>query len=58
MQNCCNHDRTELIARRGGVDYVRCKQCGAVFEADDLEPAPVSRRRSEEEEEGWAYGKV
>jgi hypothetical protein len=41
MQNGCTHDFTELIARRDGVDYVRCRGCGQVFEADDLEPVPV-----------------
>jgi len=28
-----------MIARRDGIDYVRCRDCGRVFEADDLEPA-------------------
>lgn len=37
MGEFCNHDRTELIARRDGVDYVRCSDCGRVFEAEDLE---------------------
>jgi hypothetical protein len=33
------HARTQVIARREGVDYVRCLDCGQVFEADDLESA-------------------
>jgi len=33
------HTRTQVIARREGVDYVRCQDCGQVFEADDLESA-------------------
>jgi len=33
----CNHGRTEILARRDGVDYVRCLDCDQVFEADDLE---------------------
>ena len=33
----CNHDRTEILARRDGVDYVRCLDCDQVFEAEDLE---------------------
>ncbi|MFN3325200.1 MAG: hypothetical protein ACK5AZ_17025 [Bryobacteraceae bacterium] len=37
----CNHDRIEMIARRDGVDYVRCLDCGQVFEAEDLEPVTV-----------------
>jgi uncharacterized Zn finger protein len=41
MSNICNHDRTELIARRDGVDYVRCRECGQVFESEDLEAVPV-----------------
>ena len=34
----CSHEKTEMIARRDGVDYVRCVTCGQVFEAEDLEP--------------------
>lgn len=33
----CKHDRTELLARRDGVDYVRCLDCDQVFEAEDLD---------------------
>ena len=38
MERPCNHDRTEMVARRSGVDYVRCLDCSEVFEAEDLEP--------------------
>lgn len=41
MQTGCQHTRTETIARRGGVEYVRCRDCGQVFEAEDLDPAPA-----------------
>lgn len=37
----CKHDRTEILARRDGVDYVRCLDCDQVFEAEDLESVPV-----------------
>ena len=37
----CEHKRTEFLMRRDGVDYVRCMDCGQVFEADDLEQVPV-----------------
>jgi hypothetical protein len=37
----CNHGRTEILARRDGVDYVRCLECDQVFEAEDLEPVPA-----------------
>jgi hypothetical protein len=37
----CTHNRTEILARRDGVDYVRCLDCDQVFEAEDLEPVPV-----------------
>lgn len=43
----CNHDRTELIARRDGVEYVRCAECGRVFEAEDLE---LLKREEQQEE--------
>ena len=33
----CQHTRTEIMARRDGIDYVRCLDCDQVFEADDLE---------------------
>ena len=41
MVTICTHKRTEVIARRDGVDYLRCLDCGQVFEADDLESVPV-----------------
>lgn len=37
----CEHQRTEILTRRGGVDYLRCLDCDQVFEADDLEALPV-----------------
>jgi len=37
----CKHARTELMARRDGVDYVRCLDCDQVFEAEDLEAVPA-----------------
>lgn len=44
----CTHQKTEPIARRGGIDYVRCKDCGQVFEADDLDSAPFRRAHGRE----------
>ncbi len=41
MEPICKHTRTEVIARRDGVDYVRCLDCRQIFEADDLEAVPV-----------------
>lgn len=37
----CEHSRTEMLARRDGVDYLRCLDCDSVFEAEDLESVPV-----------------
>ena len=37
----CKHDRTEILARRDGVDYVRCLDFDQVFEAEDVESVPV-----------------
>ncbi|HEY3738229.1 MAG TPA: hypothetical protein VGL53_00220 [Bryobacteraceae bacterium] len=45
----CTHNRTEFLWRRDGVDYIRCLDCEQVFEADDLEAAPVSDEEQEEE---------
>ena len=33
----CEHNRTEFLMRRDGIDYLRCLDCGQVFEAEDLE---------------------
>jgi hypothetical protein len=41
MENPCLHEKTEPIARRDGIDYVRCLECGQVYEAEDLEPVSV-----------------
>ena len=37
MQPSCEHTRTEIIARRDGVDYVECLDCGAILEAAERE---------------------
>jgi hypothetical protein len=37
----CEHGRTEILARRDGIDYLRCLDCDQVFEAEDLESVPV-----------------
>ena len=41
MQGPCSHNRIEMIARRDGVEYVRCLDCDQVYEAEDLEPVAV-----------------
>ena len=41
MERVCQHTRTEIIARRDGVDYVECLDCRQIFEAEDLETVPV-----------------
>jgi len=41
MGPICTHQRTEVIARRDGVDYVCCLDCRQIFEAEDLEAAPA-----------------
>ncbi len=37
----CAHNRTEMLAKQDGVEYVRCLDCDQVFEAEDLEPVPA-----------------
>ena len=39
MQLACDHPRTEIIARRDGIDYLECLDCRQIFEAEDLEQA-------------------
>jgi Zn ribbon nucleic-acid-binding protein len=46
MQPACQHTRTEIIARRDGVEYVECLDCRQIFDSEDLEPVTV-----EEEED-------
>ncbi len=41
MEPACEHARTEIVARRDGVDYVQCLDCRQIFEAEDLEPVPA-----------------
>ena len=41
MESPCNHARIEMLARRDGIDYVRCLDCDEVYEAEDLEPVLV-----------------
>lgn len=41
MERPCSHTKTVPLARRDGVDYVRCLECCQVFEAEDLEPVAV-----------------
>jgi hypothetical protein len=33
----CPHDRTQLIARDSEAHYVECLDCGAIFEAAELD---------------------
>jgi uncharacterized Zn finger protein len=49
MQGPCEHKRTEVIARQDGEEYVRCLDCGQVYEAGDLEPIPLPQENDEEE---------
>lgn len=30
-----------MVARQDGIEYVRCMDCGHVYEAEDLEPVAV-----------------
>lgn len=46
----CQHERTEVLYRRDGVDYVRCLGCGQVFEAEDLEAVPFYDEEEEEQD--------
>jgi hypothetical protein len=39
MEVDCKHTRTDVIARRDGVDYLCCRDCGQIFEAGDAEAA-------------------
>jgi Zn ribbon nucleic-acid-binding protein len=45
----CQHERTEFLYRRDGIDYVRCVGCGQVFEAEDLDSVPVYEEDEEVE---------
>jgi Zn ribbon nucleic-acid-binding protein len=47
MQPACQHTRTEIIARRDGVDYVECLDCRQIFEAEDLESVTVETEDEE-----------
>ena len=46
----CQHERTEFVYRRDGVDYVRCLECGQVFESEDLESVPVYEEEEKPED--------
>jgi Zn ribbon nucleic-acid-binding protein len=48
MQPPCPHQRTELLARRDGIDYVECLDCRQIFEAEDLEPATAEKSAEDE----------
>jgi hypothetical protein len=41
MERICPHTRTQVIARRDGVDYLECLECRQIFEAEDLEAVSV-----------------
>jgi Zn ribbon nucleic-acid-binding protein len=47
MQPACQHNRTVIIARRDGVDYVECLDCRQIFEAEDLDPVTVEKEEDE-----------
>ncbi len=54
MEAICKHTRSEVIARRDGVDYVRCLDCNQICEAEDLESVPLYE---DEEEDAPRDGK-
>ena len=37
MSSFCECQRTKVIARQEGVDYLECLDCGRIFEAAELE---------------------
>jgi len=41
----CDHTLTEFMMRRDGVEYLRCLDCGHVFESEDLDPPPPADDR-------------
>lgn len=41
MQTPCEHNKTVMIARRDGIDYLECVDCRQIFEAEDLEPVAI-----------------
>ena len=43
MLTACDHNRTQIIARRDGVDYVECLDCREIFEAEDIEPVEAEK---------------
>ncbi len=45
----CQHERTEFLYRRDGVDYVRCLDCDQVFEAEDLDSVPVYEEEEDQQ---------
>jgi len=45
----CQHERTEFLHRRDGIDYVRCLDCGQVLEAEDLDSVPAVYDEDEKE---------
>ena len=48
MEPPCNHERTDFLARRDGVDYVQCALCRQIFEAEDLETVSVDDEEDQE----------
>src|ERR1039458_8293702 len=50
MQPPCEHNHTEIIARRDGVEYLECLDCRQIFEAEDLEPVTVEEEDERSEE--------
>jgi Zn ribbon nucleic-acid-binding protein len=47
MEPLCEHKRTQVLARRDGVDYVECLDCRQIFEAEDLEALPPEGEEAE-----------
>jgi hypothetical protein len=44
----CDHKRTEFLMRRDGIEYMRCLDCDAVLESEDLEQLPAFDDEEEE----------
>ena len=46
----CDHNRTQIIARRDGVDYVECLDCREIFESSEFRDMDIESKISSEEE--------
>ncbi len=46
----CKHPRVQIVSRDEECEYVKCQECGDVFESTELKDMAIEEKKEPEEE--------